>query len=427
MAPSAAELAGVAARVAGADAVEIGGATSAVEGIVPAVVVAPADRDRLAETLRWANGRRLAVVPTGGGTKLDWGAIPPRIDLLLSTRRLDAVVAHRHGDLTVTVQAGARLVEVNAALRRHGQWLPLDPSHPDRATIGGIVATNDAGPRRHQHGAPRDLILGVTFVRADGETASAGGIVVKNVAGYDLSKLLTGSFGSLGVIVEVSFKLAPVAPASRTVVAAGLSAAAIGDAVTALTASPGMPSALEVQAPPFALLVRFETVPEACERQVEEAVTLLRRAGAECRVLTGAAETERWKARDDDIWSRGGVVCRIGLPPADLAHLLGRFERLLEQHAAVGALAGRAGVGSFHARLGSAGGAATGMVEALRRELAPRGGHLVLLRGPADLRAKVDPWGPLGDAKRVMAAVTRQFDPAGILSPGRWSLGSDSA
>src|SRR5262249_48256512 len=131
------------------------------------------------------------------------------------------VVAHRHGDLTATIQAGATLTDVNHTLGQHRQWIPLDAPWPDRATIGGIVATNDSGPRRHRDGAPRDLIIGIEIVLADGTAAKAGGIVVKNVAGYDVSRLMTGSFGSLAVIVGATFKLYPVPPASRTVVVDG--------------------------------------------------------------------------------------------------------------------------------------------------------------------------------------------------------------
>ena len=235
--------------------------------------------------------------------------IPPRIDILLSMRRLDAVVTHRQGDLTATIQAGAGLAQVNRMLGRYRQWLPLDPSSPERATIGGIVATNDSGPRRHQHGSPRDLILGVRFVRADGEVASAGGVVVKNVAGYDLARLLTGSFGTLGVIVEASFKLAPVQPASKTLVVEGLSVSAAAEAIDALTASQLAPSALEVQGPPYSVLVRFETSQKASERQVAEAAALVQKLAGEVRVLTGAAEAERWRAHRDAIWPcRGGRV-----------------------------------------------------------------------------------------------------------------------
>ena len=131
---------------------------------------------------------------------------------------MNAVVAHRHGDLTATIQAGATLATSIATLAQHRQWIPLDPPWADRATIGGLVATNDSGPRRHRYGAPRDLIIGVEFARADGRLAKGGGIVVKNVAGYDLPRLLTGSFGSLGVIVTATFKLYPLTAASRTLV-----------------------------------------------------------------------------------------------------------------------------------------------------------------------------------------------------------------
>ncbi len=427
MRAEASELAGVAARVAGEDAVELGTPGSAVGTVVPSILVTPGDAARVAETLRWARGRRLAVMPSGAGTKLDWGAIPPRIDILLSTRRLDAVVAHRPGDLTATVQAGARLVEVNRILGRHRQWLPLDPACPDRATIGGIVATNDAGPRRHQHGAPRDLILGVRFVRSDGEMATAGGAVVKNVAGYDLARLLTGSFGALGVMIEATFKLAPVAPASRTLVAGDLSAAEAAQAVDALTSSQLTPSAVEVQGPPFSILARFETSPEAAERQVAVASALVRQWAASVRVLTGAAEAERWKAHHDSIWRPGGVVCRVGLRPADLAGFLDRFHALLEGLSVQGQVAGRARVGILHVRMEGEAAAVRRVVETMRQQVQPRDGHAVLLRAPADLRTAVDSWGSLGDAARVMAAVKREFDPEGILSPGRWTLEEGTA
>ena len=168
-----------------------------------------------------SSGRRAnstACSCAGRARSSGWGAAPRQIDILISTARLNAVVAHRHGDLTATIQAGARLGDVNRALAQHRQWIPLDPPSADSATIGGIVATNDSGPRRHRYGAPRDLIIGVEFARADGRLAKGGGIVVKNVAGYDLPRLLTGSFGSLGVIVTATFKLYPLTAASRTLI-----------------------------------------------------------------------------------------------------------------------------------------------------------------------------------------------------------------
>ena len=414
------ELAALVAHEIGDEAVKVGTPESAVAGVIPSVVVCPEDSAGVSKTLRLASDHRLGVLPTGAGTKLEWGTSPQRIDLLLSLCRLDAVVAHRQGDLTATVQAGASLRSVNNLLRRQNQWLPLDTSHPDLATVGGIVATNDSGPRRHRYGAPRDLILGVTFVRADGEVASAGGIVVKNVAGYDLSKLLTGSFGSLGVILEATFKLAPLPLGSRTVVAKGLDSVTVGKAVSAVTASQLVPSALEVQGPPFSLLARFEGSQHASERQAVEVVNLWHRCGVKSSILTGSAEVECWRYHHDIIWGGVGDVCRVGLLQTDIPAILDKLSILLRRHGSDGCVAGRAGIGVLHARLGTDAGVSKLIVEELRSMLASSAGYVVLLRGTPELRANIDAWGPLGDAKRVMVAVKRQFDQDGILSPGQW-------
>ena len=170
--------------------------------------VEPATVEEVAELLAAATRSNQRIVIRGGGTTGDRSSAPDG-DILLTTTRLNRVLAHRHGDLTATVEAGAVLDDVNRVLARQGQWIPLDPPRSDRATIGGIVATNDSGPRRHRYGAPRDLIIGVEIARADGVRAKAGGIVVKNVAGYDVARLMAGSYGCLGVIVNATFKLYP--------------------------------------------------------------------------------------------------------------------------------------------------------------------------------------------------------------------------
>ena len=183
-------------------------------------VLEPPDVGALASILRAANANGQTVLPRGSGTKLAWGPVSPPIDTVLSTRRLESPIDHRPGDLIATIPAGATLAAVNELLGREHQWLPLDPQVSPDATIGGIVATNDSGPRRQRYGTPRDLIIGVEMALADGRTAKAGGRVVKNVAGYDLSRLLCGSFGSLAVMTSATFKLAPLPAASRTVVTA---------------------------------------------------------------------------------------------------------------------------------------------------------------------------------------------------------------
>src|SRR5213076_253612 len=189
----------------------------------------------------------------GAGTKSDWGRDGARADAILDMRSLNRVLAHEAGDMTATLEAGAALADVNRALAEHRQWLPLDPPFAERATIGGVLATNDSGPLRHRYGTPRDLVIGIQLATTDGVLSKAGGQVVKNVAGYDLSKLLAGSFGSLAAIVSATFKLSPLPEASRTLVAAARDAEELGHFVGAVMASQLEPIAFEIHVPTFAL------------------------------------------------------------------------------------------------------------------------------------------------------------------------------
>src|SRR5262245_61141846 len=288
------------------------------------MVVEPATTAEVAEILARANRERLRVLTRGAGTKPACGE-EPRADVVLSTAKLDAVVAHRHGDLTATVQAGASLAGVNRVLAERGQWIPLDPPWADRATIGGIVAANDSGPRRHRYGAPRDLIIGIDFVRADGVAAKAGGIVVKNVAGYDMARLLTGSFGGLAVIVSATFKLYPLTPASRTVVVdfgTARATDACGAMLSALLASQLTPTAVELQGPPVRLLVRFETIDVAAEQQAASVAQLAEASGASVAIVRDAEESALWADHDRRPWTGEGAVIKITLLPGDVASML---------------------------------------------------------------------------------------------------------
>ena len=181
---------------------------------MPAFVAAPGSTDEAAAVMRAAAEHELAVVARGAGGRLGWGVPPSRCDLLIDMSRMSSVVEHSPGDLVARMQAGARMGDVAAALGRDGQELALDV--PDRATVGGVVASGLAGPRRLRYGTPRDLLIGITIVRADGTVARSGGKVVKNVAGYDLGKLLAGSAGTLALITDATFRLHPL-PAAREI------------------------------------------------------------------------------------------------------------------------------------------------------------------------------------------------------------------
>jgi glycolate oxidase FAD binding subunit len=382
-------------------------------------VLEPEDAASLAAKLKWANAEGLAIAVRGAGTKQDWGAPASRADVVLSTLRLNTPVDHVAGDLVATVPAGATLDAVNDILRREKQWLPLDPGVSHRATIGGIIATNDSGPRRHRYGTPRDLIIGIEIALADGRTAKAGGRVVKNVAGYDLSKLLCGSLGSLAVITSATFKLSPVAPVSRTVVATTGDARRLGALALAIAAAPLSPSTIEIQSPPHRLLVRFETSPQAAERQTAAARDVCAALGAATEVLSGDAEAQAWQAHERHGSGASGTVLKLAILPTDVAEMLARIETLAGQQGIDCAVAGRGALGVIFVHLGGDLPQQSAIITELRREATARHGSAVLLSGPPDLKAQLGAWGPIGDAVPIMRAVKSRFDPRGTLNPGR--------
>jgi glycolate oxidase FAD binding subunit len=431
MKPSFDSIARAAVDLWGADCVRPPSGVDEVDGCAPLAVLEPPNAATLAEMLGWANAQRLAVVPRGAGTKLQWGAAPLRVDVVLSTARLSAPVDHCAGDLTATVPAGASLAAVNQIIGREHQWLPLDPAASDRATIGGIIATNDSGPRRQKHGTPRDLIIGVEMALVDGRTAKAGGRVVKNVAGYDLGRLLCGSFGTLAVITGATFKLTPSPPASRTIVATVPNARSLANLALAIAAAPLTPSAIELQSPPPRLLIRVETTGAAADRQAAAALKLCREQGAEASTLVDEAEAAIWRGLEADLSPTEGTLVRLAVLPTQVADMLEHVERVSATEAIDYRAGGRAALGVLFCRLGGSGKTGTrsdreshaAMVEELRRKAQAGGGSAVLVSAPPAVKAHVDPWGEVGDALPMMRAVKSRFDPNGILNPGRGAGG----
>src|SRR5271157_4462221 len=203
------------------DSIRAAIATDAISGVEPRLVLEPVNEQQLAAVLRLANDASLAVIPRGGSTKLSWGNPPIRADIILSSVRLDKIIEHAWADLTVSVEAGCTIQKLQSALAQHGQRLALDPLWPAQATVGGILSTNDSGTLRLRFGALRDLIIGVTLALPDGTLASSGGKVVKNVAGYDLPKLVTGALGTLAVITRAVFRLHPLPRNAKTLSISG--------------------------------------------------------------------------------------------------------------------------------------------------------------------------------------------------------------
>jgi glycolate oxidase FAD binding subunit len=377
----------------------------------------PASAGDVAALMARASREKQTVAIRGGGTKAEWGISARPADIVLSTARLNAVVAHRYGDLTATLQAGATLAEVNRVLAHHQQWLPLDPPWPDRATVGGIVATNDSGPRRHRYGAPRDLIIGVDLVRADGVAAKSGGIVVKNVAGYDIARLMTGSFGSLAVIVSATFKLFPLPQASRTVVVDCPNVDVAGSVAAAILGSQLTPTAVELQTPPVRVLVRFETIDVAADQQAAAVAHLAESTGARVSVVQADDESALWNEHQGRLWTGDGAVIKMTLLPTDVAPTVSWLDDVMRgiDHEVVG----RAGVGVLLARIGGGSAGQARVLTELRARLPLGRGSAVLVRGSDELKSMIDVWGPIGDGLALMRAVKQTFDPNGILNPGR--------
>jgi len=383
--------------------------------------VCPAGESELADVLRAANQDRLAVIPQGGGTKQDWGNPPARADVLLRTSRLNRVIDHAWADLTVTVETGCTVSALQCALAEHGQRLAIDVLWPEHATVGCILSTNDSGSLRLAYGGLRDLIIGITLVLADGTIASSGGKVVKNVAGYDLPKLATGAFGTLGVITRATFRLHPLPRLTRTLTVAADDA---GSAQALLL------KILDTKLALAALQVRFEAQTEPLIDVLLEGTEagIASQERKLCELAPFAENSpEVWEARQQIAGAEH--VARFSTLPSQIAGMWGQAFRPAaglppgETRWKAGLQPGRAAPHDFRPSGPTAVVQATGIgwiasdtpLEDLRPQLELEGGSLVILRGP-----RQDAWGDPGDALPLMRSLKQQFDPKGTLNPGRF-------
>ncbi len=378
------------------------------------IVAAPADTQQIAEIMRFADANGLAVTPTGSGAKLGWGN-PVFPDVQLNTTRLHALREHAWQDMTCTVQAGCSWAAMQAELARHGQMVALDPLWPERATVGGIVASNDSGALRLKFGGLRDLIIGMTLVLADGTIARTGGKVVKNVAGYDLHKLMTGSLGTLGVIADVNFRLHPVEDHARTWTAVAPDAAAFAAPLHALMDSQMTPSCVQLRTSrqECALDVRIAALP-AC---LDEYVTRMQDIFGQIAVSESGEPV--WQARQQLFDKSDAVVLKISVLPSEICAVSNE----LQQGAAADGLeiaSVAQATGLMTIALYSAPDAATALIERLRARVAACGGSVVALQVPDGLRGRIDVWNCHSRALPLMREIKRRFDPNRILNPGRF-------
>jgi glycolate dehydrogenase FAD-binding subunit len=399
------------ASIVGAEHVSLGASGS------QSINVAPADTEQIAEVSRFANANGLSVMPTGSGSKLGWGN-PLTPDIELRTGRMSLVREHTWQDMTCTVQAGCTWAAMQATLQSHGQMVALDPLWPERATVGGIVACNDSGALRLKYGSLRDLIIGMTMVLADGTIAKSGGKVVKNVAGYDIHKLMTGSFGTLGIITEVNFRLHPLEEHARTWTAslpAGSSRVKqFREPLRALMNSQLVPSCVQMRVFPqeCAVDVRVAGLPEC----LDEYGTRIREIFS--GFLLGEAQESTWAARQELFASHDPMVLKVSVLPDEICPLTAEMLQWNSGSTEVVIVAQASGL--MMVSMTSAPEIALSFIDRARERLDPIGGSVIVLRAPDHFRGRVDVWGPDRGALSLMREIKRRFDPNRILNPGRF-------
>jgi glycolate oxidase FAD binding subunit len=407
-------------------------AAAAVDGLQPRWVASPVSVESVASLLALAAEEGLGVVVRGSGSSLDLGWPPARMDLVLDLHRLDRVLEDHPDDMTVSVEAGVRGAALAARLAPRRQWLPVDPPGWRGRTIGGMAATGASGPLRVRYGTLRDLVLGVRFVQADGVVTWGGARVVKSVTGYDIPKLMVGSLGTLGVVVETTLRLHPMPEAEGTwIVPLGGSEAAAAFVARVLdsTLQPnrleyldgGAQRACRVGTAPAAVAVAVGSVPEAVQAQGAEIEQLARRAGASAVVAPG----DFWD-RYDQACARGEgeVALRIGTLTSRLADTVRAVERAVQALGSGGTalLVGSAATGTLRLVLtGQPAEGVVALVTDLRVFLAEFDGHVVVQSGARAVRERLDPWGPIEpEALALMRGLKQEFDPRGVLNPGRF-------
>ncbi len=390
----------------------------AVDAVQPIAVIAPGSAQEVAQVLRYCNSAGLTIIPRGGGSQLGLGNRPRQADFILSLERLNRVIEHAWGDMTVTVEAGCTIDKLQGVLREHGQQLGADPMQPERATVGGVLATAESGTMRIRYGALRDLVLGLEMALPDGSVIKAGGKVVKNVAGYDLSKLAIGSLGTLGVITRAVFRLHPIRAAIGTYAATLPTVSAAAKLVLAILDSPLVYTGLQIHArreDQVFVHLRFEGIPESLQDQF---VKLRRIAGthqfAECAVEVW---TERQKLF---VKAASSVICKCSVLPSQIGLLCDALFRQAEPANVAVTLVAH-GTGLTEVRLDAAALQPLMIVlRTLRSEVDRLEGTLTVARCPLAMKDELDVWGTVKDALPLMHRIKQKFDPGQTLNPGRF-------
>lgn len=380
----------------------------------PSYLIFPHTQDALAKVVEYANENQLAILPCGNASKLNWGGLVKNPQLVISTQRLNRIIAHAVGDLTVTVEAGVTLQQLHSVLQPHSQFLPIDPAYPDKATLGGIMATADTGSWRQRYSGVRDMVLGLSFVRYDGKIAKGGGRVVKNVAGYDMMRLFTGSYGTLGIISEMTFRLFPIPEASQTLLLTGKTDS-IYNLGLSLRQSGVTPTAAEILSTSLVeslghreemgILLRFQSISESISEQIRQVKELAQPMNCQSQIYSDIDEINLWQqvqVRNNN----SDLICKIGISPSESILFLTKLNEF-----GLGMVNLSSGLGKISINKEG--------VKELRSLCQSHQGFLAILEAAKPIKQNIDPWGYNGNALEIMQKLKQKFDPNQIFSPNR--------
>jgi len=395
-----------------------------IDGLSPGLIVRPGSAEEVSACMRVCSESDAAVVPAGRMTWLECGNPVSRVDVLLSLERMQRIIEYSPPDLTATVEAGAILSAFNAVAARERQWLPLDPPGFKEASLGAIAACNSSGALRLGFGTPRDYVIGLRLVHADGIESKSGGKVVKNVAGYDLNKLYTGSFGTLAIITELTFKLRPLPDRSSTIVLTSQDRPALFQCAKLMLASGLLPASVVLTrrlfkpSPPLmaddVMLVRFTDSEAAVEHQV---AWVMQAIDENYRAITLNDEQagEAWSDVAD--FNTRNIRVRLSVPLSDVQAV---FEKTLLDH--MNSVAA-ADIGAGIIRLSFADdGPVVDQIARLRASAAEVNGTVMIEKAPTGVRQAADAWGNVGSTADIMRSVKAKFDPQSLLNPGKFVL-----
>lgn len=412
-----------------------------IDGLQPAVAVFPTSTGELSQAVAAASAKKLAITPWGGGTRIELGNSLQRLDAVIDLSRMNSVVEHNPGDLTCIVEAGISMTSLQEALAGHKQYLTLDPPLPDRASIGGILATGTGVPLMWQFGNMRDLVIGMKVVQADGAVTQSGGQVVKNVSGFDMSRLHIGAVGTLGIIAEVSFRLSPIPDGQTTLVATFENSQQCQETGFKAFHSDVVPlemvtvdqeavkrAGLSAQDGANLLAFRLAGRPLTLERQTRECESLCRQGGAiSVETLDEQAAGVLWRKITDFGWdenTRSVTMAHASVPPAGIPALHGRLADTATAGAPQASVITHPGYGTvtvhwFSQEDTRSTEAASNAIARVREAVHEAGGRLIVDRCPVDLKRDLDVWDDVGDSLETMRRMKQQYDPDGVLSPGR--------